>query len=45
MKDLESRLKEKLSPEDFELASELLSLSISRIRSFIDEKAEEVALR
>ncbi|MEM2339487.1 MAG: hypothetical protein QXW83_04720, partial [Nitrososphaerales archaeon] len=41
--DVERKLKEKLSMEDFELALKLLSLSSSQIRDFIEEKVREIA--
>lgn len=41
--DVERKLREKLSMEDFELALKLLSLSSSQIRDFIEEKVREIA--
>jgi len=38
---VEEILREKLPPEDYALASELLNLPISKIRDFIQEKAIE----
>ncbi|MBI2184586.1 MAG: hypothetical protein HYU39_06465 [Thaumarchaeota archaeon] len=44
MSDVESRLKSRLSEEEFQLALKIIALPPSRIRGFIEEKIEE-ALR
>lgn len=42
MSKVEEVLREKLSPEDFDLVKQLIALPVSRIRSFVQEKADEV---
>jgi len=41
MGNVEEKIRKKLSNEEYEFALQLLKLSPSRVRSFIDEKAEE----
>jgi len=43
LKNIEARLKEKLSTEDYELASQILNMPSSRVRSFIEQKIEEAS--
>lgn len=40
---VEEKLRQKLSEDDYELALQILKLPPSRIRLFIEEKAEEVS--
>jgi hypothetical protein len=42
MSSVEDQLRQRLSSEEYELISQMLKLSPSRIRVFIEEKAEEV---
>ncbi|MFQ6134578.1 MAG: hypothetical protein ACE5KU_02035 [Nitrososphaerales archaeon] len=42
MSKVEDMLRQKLSPEDFDLAEQILDLPVSRIRGFIQEKVDEV---
>ncbi|MCL4436846.1 MAG: hypothetical protein M1503_12530 [Thaumarchaeota archaeon] len=42
MSKVEDMLRQKLSPEEFELAKQILDQPVSKIRSFIQEKADEV---
>jgi hypothetical protein len=39
---VEKILRKRLSPEEFELAKEIFSQPVSKIRTFIQEKADEV---
>ncbi len=42
MSKVEDILRQKLSPEDFEIAKQILNLPVSRIRGFIQEIVDEV---
>ncbi len=42
MSRVEEMLRERLSPEDLDLAKHILDLPVSRIRGFIQEKVDEV---
>ncbi|MCS7116841.1 MAG: hypothetical protein RMJ31_02795 [Nitrososphaerota archaeon] len=41
--DIERKLRERLPIEDFELVSQLLRLSASQVRDFIENKVREIA--
>ncbi len=41
-KEVEDMLRQKLSPEEFELAKQILDQPVTKIRSFIQEKMDEV---
>ncbi len=41
MSKVEDMLRHKLSPEEFELAKQIIDQPVSKIRSFIQEKADE----
>ncbi len=41
MTKIEDMLRKKLSPEDYDLAKQIINLPVSKIRRFIQEKADE----
>ncbi len=42
MSKVDDMLRRKLSPEDFDLAKQMLDLPVSRIREFIQDQVDEV---
>lgn len=42
MSKVEEMLRKKISPEDFELAKQIFEQPVSKIRSFIQERVDEV---
>ena len=45
MTEIEDKLMKKLSPKDYDLARQIINLPVSKIRKFIQEKADETEAR